>query len=667
MSQPKSEDFREKVVASARGLVASWKAHEPVFSLCTRWSRSYDDIFAGDLGVTLREDEILDHALSAGRAIMSGRGGDGKTWLLRRLFRRAIDADIVPVFIDLKQWTGADYDGWKDWTQDNVGAGADFLVRRFSGLGLGIIDLDRLQPNIRKIIFVDGLNEITAKVGLEVLTVLDEIVAYYMNTSVIVVDRLVRRDLPSPGRWWIGTPLPLTTDEMRRHLPKGTAVVENDLRSSPFFLDAALRSGSSGERRVTMLQRMVHEHFGLVDAEVGAVAEACFAAYSAARSRMFDVVAFRQKVGQPVLYKLEQSGAIRVDGANGFFQHHIVHDFLAAMHVARLDFALWTPGLFRELSFDASSFDAVELAFEQLEETPADLFLQKLYDWNLYAAGYALAQRRQSDAPVGAEMRTVILAMLGDKCFDPVIATRQRAADALRLMQIEEAAAFRQATTLGELCAVVDAVGSNVAWFNEWKEVFHISVTQAIEPAMLAKITEDNSILGWTVANVAKRVTDGGWILPQLAAWLGNSPNATVRWRIAHVLGAIPEQEALYRLQDLIDNDADEDVRYGAVRSLVELATIAIPELREETKAAIAQRARAISMSDRVARELRSSLLVDPLVAPAGWLSFAQACIQALFLATERLGDRDLWRGCLNEAEKLYTPMPIAEEGELHG
>lgn len=663
MPQPNPEDFREQVVASARGVADSWNVHEPVFSLRTRWSRCYDDIFADERGTMLREDEVLDHSLSTGRAILSGRGGDGKTWLLRRLFRRAIDGGIVPIFIDLKQWTGADYEGWKEWTQDNVEAGADFLVRRFSGLGLGIIDLDRLPPNDRKIIFVDGLNEITAKVGLEVLKVLDEIVAFYMNTSVMVVDRLVRRDLPNPSRWWIGTPMPLAVDEMQQYLPKNAEVIENDLRSSPFFLDASLRSGTSGEGRVTMLERMVHQHFGLDDAELAAVAEACFSAYSAARSRMFDVVAFQEKVGQSILDKLHQSGAIRVEGAKGFFHHHIVHDFLSATHVARLDPSLWTPALFRNLSFDASSFDAVELVFEQLAEVPADLFLQKLYDWNLYAAGYALAQRRQGDAPVGAEMRTVILAMLADKCFDPVIATRQRAADALRLMQIEEAAPFQMVTSVTELCGVVDAVGSDIPWFNEWKEVFRISETQSIGPETLAKIVEANSILGWTVANVAKRVGDGGWILPQVTEWLAGSPNATVRWRIAHVLGAMPEQDALHCLRNFIDNDPDEDVRYGATRSLVELATIADAPLREEALTAIAERAQAISGSDRIARELRSSLLIDSSFAPAGWLSFVQSCVQALFLATERLGDRDLWRGCLNEAEKLYAPAHMAQEG----
>jgi hypothetical protein len=667
MPQSQPEDFRAQVVASARQVFDSWNLHDPAFSISTLWSKSYDEIFESECGTTLREDQVLGQPLSTGRAILCGRGGDGKTWLLRRLFRGAIDRGIVPIFIDLKRWTGADYESWKEWTSDNVEAGADFLVRRFSGLGFGIIDLDRLPPNECKILFVDGLNEITAKVGLEVLTVLDEIVAHYMNISVIVVDRLVRRDLPSPSRWWIGTPLPLTAEEIQRHLPKNADVIENDLRSSPFFLDASLQSGTSGEGRVSMLERMVRQHFSLDDTELRLVAEACFSAYSTARSRMFDVATFQEKIGRQILDKLEQSGAITIDGSNGFFHHHIVHDFLAATYVASMDSSSWTPKLFRELSFDASSFDAIELVFEQLAETQADLFLQKLYDWNLYAAGYALAQRRPTETPVGAEMRTVILAMLADKCFDPVIATRQRAKDALRLMQIEEAAAFRQATTVADLCDIVDSVGSDIAWFNDWKMVFRISTTQNIGRETLAKIIESNSILGWTVANVVKRVADESWIAAQLAEWLSASPNATVRWRIAHVFGAIPNREAVHQLRGFINSDPDDDVRYGAIRSLVELASIADEQLRDEAREAIVELAQVISKSDRLARELRSSMLIDSLIAPAGWLSFVQACVQAMFLATERLGDRDVWRGCLNEAEKLYSAEAMAQEGKLHG
>lgn len=666
MQQPRSDEFRAKVISSARELASTWPVQSPVFSVLTGWSRSYDNIFAGEFDWVTSEDGILDRALSAGRAILSGRGGDGKTWLLRRLFSRALDRGIVPVFIDLKQWTGADYESWKDWTRDNVGDGADFLVRRFSGLNLGIIDLDRLPPDARKVMFVDGLNEITAKVGLEVLSVFDEIVASQMSTSVIAVDRLVRRDLPSPERWWIGSPLPLTGDEVRKHLPKGAVLTSSDLRTSPFFLDAELRSGASGVRRAATLKQLVNDHIGLTNAEAIKVAEACFLAYAYARSRMFDLVKFREGVGQVVLDKLEQAGAVRFLGTNGFFHHHIMHDFLAAAHVASFAPTMWTPDIFRALSFDTSSFDAVELTFEQLEADLADSFLQKLYDWNLYAAGYALAQRRQGDGPVGLEMQTVIFAMLADKCFDPVLATRQRASDALRLMQVAEVEPFRRAKSISELCAVVDATDSSTDWFNEWKRVFRISELQVINEVTLVLITQANSILGWTVANVSKRVIDSQWVYPLLSHWAEESDNATVRWRIAHVLGAIPHTEALQCLQTLFDYDQDEDVRYGSIRSLIELATISDRALRDEVGVCIAARAGVISSSDRIARELRSSLLIEPSLAPVGWLDFVQACVKSQFLATERVADRDLWRGCLNTAERLYDRVQF-NEGHTHG
>ena len=59
------------------------------------------------------------------------RKGDnfGQRWrrkdvkLLRRLFEATLQTEIVPVFIDLKQWTGADYESWSEWTAADVGQG----------------------------------------------------------------------------------------------------------------------------------------------------------------------------------------------------------------------------------------------------------------------------------------------------------------------------------------------------------------------------------------------------------------------------------------------------------------------------------------------------------------------------------------------------------------
>lgn len=651
-----SDKLVDRVRQLAREIGELWQAQKPPFALLTGWSKSYDDILSGTFVTTLREDQILKDALTTGRAILSGRGGDGKTWLLRRLHNRALAAGHVAIFIDLKQWTGGDYAEWAEWTRDNVGDGADFLFRRFSGLGLGAIDIDRLPPKSRKIVFVDGLNEISAKVGLEILAVLDEIVASHINMSVLVADRLVRRELPNLNRWWIGSPLPLAHDEVRKHLGKDAVLSTDDIRRSPFFLDAELRAGSGGSGRAATLERLVRQHGGLSETELLVVSEAAYNAYLQSRSRMFGREAFELAVGQPIIAKLKESGTVCFTEAGGFFQHHIVHDFLAAYYVSKQDADTWGPLLFRTLSFEASSFDAIELAFELLDRNHADIFLQKLYDWNLYAAGYALAQARESDDPVGPEMRTVIFAMLADKRFDPVLATSQRAYDALRLMQLTDAKPFRDAANFGEVCAAVQLVDSETQWFIDWKGLFGLAGTGEIPVEALARIKEEDSIMGWTVANVSKRASNGEWMISHLIQWLQDGANATVRWRIAHVLGSLPYHPALEQLLQLLDQDEDQDVRYGAVRSAVELSAIADPPLRATACTAIQQRALAISSSDRVERELRSSLLIDPAKAPEGWLDFVRDCVRSQFLATDNLSNRDLWRGCLNAAERLYQP-----------
>jgi hypothetical protein len=651
-----SDKLVDRVRRLAHATDQSWPAQNPPFMLFTGWSRSYDDILSGAFATKLRENQILKQALTTGRAILSGRGGDGKTWLLRRLHRLALAAGDVAIFVDLKQWTGGDYVEWTEWTRFNVGDGADFLFRRFSGLGLGAIDIDRLPPETRKIVFVDGLNEISAKVGLEILTVLDEIVSSHINMSVLVADRLVRRELPNLNRWWIGSPLPLTHDEVRKHLGKGIVLDADDIRTSPFFLEAELKAGPGGGRRAGTLERLLLRHGGLSEAELLVVSKGAYDAYLQSRSRMFEREAFEVAVGAPLTARLQEAGVLRFTEAGGYFQHHIVHDFLAAYYVARQNQDTWGPSLFRTLSFETSSFDAIELAFEQLDRDQADLFLQKLYDWNLYAAGYALAQARESDDPVGPEMRTVIFAMLADKRFDPVLATSQRASDALRLMQLIDARPFRDAANIGELCAAVQLIHSESQWFIDWKDLFCLAEAGNISEAALAMIAQADSIKGWTVANVAKRTVDGEWMIPHLTQWLQDGVSATVRWRIAHLLGSLPSGPALEQLLRLLDNDEDDDVKYGAVRSIVELATMADPQLRMAARTAIEQRATAISSSERVARELRSSLLIDPALAPEGWIDFVRNCVRSQFLSTEKLSERDLWRGCLNSAERLYQP-----------
>ena len=222
-----------------------------------------------------------------------------------------------------------------------------------------------------------------------------------------------------------------------------------------------MRSGIEGNRRSQASRRFLIQHGGVAEAQLDSVAAAAFDAYSRFRSRIFDRAAFSLVAGEESVRALELSNTMlsNADGTS-YFVHHLIHDYLAARHVAswhsRQPDATYPR---RFSSFDASSFDAVELVFEQLDGKRADQFLRQLYDWNLYAAGYALAQSQDRDASASVEMRTMIFAMLAEKRFDPVLTTRQRADDALALMQLSDAKPFRDAHGLiDEIFEVLDAI-----------------------------------------------------------------------------------------------------------------------------------------------------------------------------------------------------------------
>lgn len=639
----------------ARAMCSDWPMDDVQFDVLTGWAQNYGDLFAGRFTRILREDEILNTVMGRGRAILAGRAGDGKTWLLRRLYKRVLDRGDLPILLDLKQWTGGDYNDWADWTSNAIGDAADFLMRRFGGIELGAADLDRLPPRVSKILLVDGLNEITSAVGAQVLQLLDELVRNQINLTVFVADRLIRRDLPNPLRWSIGTPRPLSVEQVMKHLGRVSNVQANGILTSPFFLDAALKYHVEGHRRSEASERFLTVHGGLKEAELDAVAAAAFAAYQSSRSRVFSRAAFIDIAGIETTTALELSHVlVPMPGGKSYFLHHLLHDYLAARHLAKLPSEDWTSQALSEISFDSSSFDAIELVFEQSSGQKADLFLRRLYDWNLYAAGYALGQARDGDESVSLEMRTMIFAMLAEKRFDAVLTTRQRAGDALALMQLSDAKPFCNAENLEAVFSALDKISSTEAWFNEWKGVYRTGQDVELSESTIETIRSPDSIIGWTVANVAKRSIVNERLQELISSWIQDEGNATVRWRIAHVLGAFRTESASSLLISLLD-DEDHSVRYGAIRSLIELSARAEQKLRSAVADAISTRALDVSKQPRISGELRSCLLMHEDMVPTDWLLFVQKVVRAMFIVIEDTGERDLWRGCLGKAEDLYA------------
>lgn len=104
----------------------------------------------------------------------------------------------------------------------------------------------------------------------------------------------------------------------------------------------------------------------------------------------------------------------------------------------------------------------------------------------------------------------------------------------------------------------------------------------------------------------------------------------------------------------MLDNDPDDSVRYGAIRSVIELAARADPELRNDVSEEVSARATPISEQPKISGELRRCLLVDANLVTPAWLSFVAEVVRSLFLAVDNTNERDLWRRCLGEAERLY-------------
>jgi hypothetical protein len=284
----------------------------------------------------------------------------------------------------------------------------------------------------------------------------------------------------------------------------------------------------------------------------------------------------------------------------------------------------------------------------------ANLFLRTLYDWDLYAAGYGLAEADiQGDGPA-KEMRTVIFAMLAEKRFDIVSATKQRANDALLVSQAPDAIPYRNATDLNEIFSAVGMLISPEIWFNEWRRLFSTPLGQNINDEDLNLIADPDSVKGWTIANVVKRATLSAQQQSNLRELVARQ-EVVIRWRVVHALGSFPSDANFGRLVVVLDEDPEVDVRYGAIRSLVEMASYGEVELRDFIFDAIAKRAEKISIDTRVATELARALLIDPSKAPGNWLVKVKTISRYMFQANDDMESRDVWRSVVSRAEAVYV------------
>jgi HEAT repeat protein len=161
------------------------------------------------------------------------------------------------------------------------------------------------------------------------------------------------------------------------------------------------------------------------------------------------------------------------------------------------------------------------------------------------------------------------------------------------------------------------------------------------------------------MANVARRMT----LTEQQLELLRNAlhgASATQRWRIVHLLGAFPSDSNFEVLLQSLDQDPDGSVKYGAARSLAELACRGNAQLRSRIVQAIKNRVDDLRGQVKVRDELARALIITSEAAPAGWSDAVAEIGRAFFQRAEAPESRDRWRKYIVDAEIRYAGQALA-------
>ena len=275
-----------------------------------------------------------------------------------------------------------------------------------------------------------------------------------------------------------------------------------------------------------------------------------------------------------------------------FFDHQLKHDYLASRYLAG-DESLWNSAVFDAVTFEAKNLEPLLMTLEQLgNETRGDAFGRKLYDWNWLAAVLFITEAvKQKERLCSGEMIQVMLAVVAEKLFDSIRFTRDRARKQLLAFTSELGGLFWKAENIDSVIKIIGEFNSQADWFLKWRELFSRN-SGALQEAEIRLITDEDAILGWTAANVIRRFNVNEGDLRQLRG-IYDAHDArhqtldryrdAVQWRVVHALGRFDDKENVKLLLRALDGKGYHWAKYGAGRSLIEIAAITgKDELRNE-------------------------------------------------------------------------------------
>ncbi len=590
------------------------------------------------------------------RVILRGPAGGGKSMVLGRVARSIAAQDVIPIILKLKDWGKDDSKNLTKLESDDFNRRLDLLLR------VSIVDLNYAMladfPK-NKLMMVDGLNEVSGEeIARQIVAVLDEYVRRTApHATALVTDRLIQR--PFLGHTWQVAELdPLDPDEVRQHIEQFgigayDSLPETDRRllEIPYFLEYALEResphlGSAAKAIESFFSRQMKFEEDMDALE--ALAEASFKAYKNDKSLSFNAQAFQQHMSSNTWWQRLLAAGVLKESVEGQaeFDHQLKHDYLASRYLARHQES-WNWTSFDALSFESSSFEALSMTLEQLPDAGSgDKFLKRVYDWNWSAAVTCMAEAvRTAGKHYNQELEVAVLALVAEKLFDPVHGTRERAKKVLSTFPAETAKEFRTADSPQGLLAMVREIPSDDGGFLEWKELFSRPNDPPLCEEEIQTITSNDSILGWTASNLIRRFGLKEADFRQVRAIYNSFDretelDGTVRWRAIHALGAFPARENVRLLFGALDHDKYKWAKYGAARSLVEMAAKTTDDrLRSQAIEGLTERI--VSLKPNVVEEIGRAAFYEG--APKSWASRVIPLLQRAVEIQKSEADRERW------------------------
>jgi nucleoside phosphorylase len=630
------------------------------FNVRLSLASSFEDILIGRFTKADQTPSQIQKLTNERRLLIHAPGGSGKTAVMCEIAREAILEDQVVFFLDLKTGSSAENLG-ENFTVDN-------LFELFSVAGNAHDFRTAIDKNDTVLLMIDGLNEVYGPLSNTILKRFERLLLDHPKLKVIIADRM---NAHADFRFLRATVTPLSESEVKTLLPTGANLprqpAEIQLLSTPFFLDLQLSlwenmaSGSITSQSILARKDMFVLYFThsakVTENSLPQLAEAAYLAYKQYQGRTFDPSWWSSKTSVDVTNQLDNAGLI-VDTvtASGerkkMFRHQLIHDFLTGYHVARIGATEWTSEVFDAATFKSNAAEPLSFAAEILGKE-ADEFLIRVYDWSYRIVDRCIADLKKAlvHYPVSKDLELGLLVKNAEKKFDVFDHTAQASERSLLDAVLPEAKLLIQAQSMDDVLAVVRNFQPSTSMFKEWKDLFLLDRKTRIGEKELL-LLDSNPIIGWTAANTFRRVYLSKERIAQVRMMYQfalRNGNGTLRWRIVHLLGRYPSSQNISLLQTAIVADPYEWARYGAIRSLMEIAYLAGGETRAEIIDGLLSNLQEIK-SSLIVREIRRTCLVRE--AGPEWYSAIGTLAEKAATLPEAEVEREEWNDLLDEIHK---------------